>query len=114
MANEKLFIAEYAQVAVDSRDRTVLCGQEPPIAEQVVDYSAGVAASTAFNASTKFIRVHTNAICSVLIGTTPVAGITNKRMVAGQTEFMGVDASKNGGIAGGGGTPMKISAIINT
>ena len=115
MANEKIYITEYAQVAVDSRDRSVLCGQEPPLAEQVDDISGGVAASSAaFNTDTKFIRVHTNAICSTLIGTNPTATTASKRLVAGQTEFMGVDKSKNGGTAGLSGTAMKLSGIINT
>lgn len=114
MAGEKIFITEYAQVARDSQDRSVLCGQEPPIAEQVVDIASGVAQSAAFNAATKFIRVHTNSIASVLIGTNPTATTSSKRMVAGQTEYMGVDASKNGGTAGVGGTAMKLSGIINT
>lgn len=113
MAN-KLYITEYAQVAVDSVDRSVLCGQEPPLAEQVVDYTAGSTQSAAFNAKTKFIRIHTDSICSVLVGANPTATTNSGRMVAGQTEFKGVDPSKVNGVAGVGGTPMKIAGIINT
>lgn len=106
----KLYITEYAQVAVDSLNRSVLCGQEPPLAEQVVDYSAGAAASTAFNADTRFVRIHTDSICSVLFGTAPTATTSTGRMVAGQTEFRGVDPTKGSPAQGA----LKVSAITNT
>lgn len=77
---------------------------EPPLAEQVVDYSGGVAASSAVNAQTRIVRIHTDAICSVLFGTNPTATTAKGRMIAGQTEYRGVPV----------GASYKISAITNT
>lgn len=77
--------------------------EQPPIASQTV--AIGVETkSTAFNTATSFIRVHVDAICSILVGTAPTAATTDARMAADQTEYFGVQP--------GGG--MKISIISNT
>jgi hypothetical protein len=105
MAGEALYVEEYARQAKDNRGQTVAAGEQPPLAVQKVDFSAGAAASAAFNAKTVFVRIHTNAICSrVFSAAGTAAAVTDPRMVAGQTEFHGV-------IQGSG---MKVSAIINT
>jgi hypothetical protein len=108
----KLYIQEYAQVAVDSISRTVMCPQEAPLAEYIVDFSGGVAQSPQFQPNTKFIRVHPDSICVISVGTNPTAAVTGGgRMAASQTEYRGVDPSKN---LANPSTPMKISAITTT
>lgn len=90
-----LYVAEYNGTNEGSPNT-------PPIAEQVVTYTGTAAASTAFNARTTLIRVHTDAICSIAFGKAPVAVVTNARLVAGQTEYFAVGAGD------------KISAITNS
>ena len=67
-----LYIAEFADV----RSLPGGAGQiayQPPLAEQTVAIGGASAQSNAFNAGTRFIRVHTDAICSILIGANPTA-----------------------------------------
>jgi hypothetical protein len=59
-------------------------------------------ASAPFDPRTKFIRVHTDAICSIAIGVNPTAVATEMRMAANQTEYFGVGANS------------KIAVITNT
>jgi len=99
----KLYVTEYAGVAYITPGG-VPVPQNPPIASQVVDYTAGVAASTAFNPATKLIRIHADSICSVAFGTAPTATTGTARLIAGQTEYHGVPKGK----------AFKVSAITNT
>lgn len=64
--------------------------QEPEIASQTVAIGAGSVQSSAFNLATTFIRVHTDAICSVKVGSNPTATAASKRLAANQTEYFGV------------------------
>jgi len=52
-----------------------------------VAIGAGSVQSSAFNAKTRFVRLHADAICSIEFGTNPTAAATTARMAAGQTEF---------------------------
>lgn len=74
---------------------------EPEQASQKITYTTPVA-SAAFGKNTYLIRVHTDSICSVVVGTAPVATTTNKRLAANQTEYFAVVPNQ------------KISAITNT
>ena len=86
-----LYIAEYGKLALGLNGETVLAPIDPPIAEQKITIAGTSAASAAFNTQTRFIRMHTDAICHILIGKTPTAVATKARMVAGQTEVRGVN-----------------------
>jgi hypothetical protein len=102
-----LYITEYAQLMPAAAPGGV--GQvpmEPPIAEQTVSIAAGSAQSAAFNAKTRLVRLHTDAICSIEFGTNPTASATTARMAAGQTEYHGVPNNT--------GTPLKVAVITNT
>lgn len=74
----------------------------PPVTEQTVAISGASNPSAAFNAKTEMIRVHTDSVCSIVVGAAPVATTANMRMAAGQTEYFAV--------AGGN----KIAVIANT
>lgn len=104
MAGEKLFITEYAGPPQGPNGSIIMCGAEPPVATpQVIDFSGGATASAAFNAKTTFIRVHTNAICSLRFSTAGTAATTSyPRMAASSTEFYGVQPGD------------KVNVIINT
>lgn len=84
-----IFITEYAAMAPDAVNRTTPMPQEPPITTQTV--AIGVEAkSSAFNANTAFVRLHSDAICSVLVGDGVTATTSSPRMAQDQTEYFGV------------------------
>lgn len=85
-----LYVTEYDYIPLDMDGRPIAVGLEPAIAYQTVAIGGGSAQSSAFNTKTKFIRVHTDAICSIKVGTNPTAVTTESRMAANQTEFFGV------------------------
>lgn len=85
-----VYIAEYPQLGKDSRDIPLNCAPEPPLAEQTVAIGGASAQSAAFGANTRLIRIHTDAICSILIGENPTATATKQRLAAGQTEYKAV------------------------
>ena len=91
----KLYVAEYAQS--DWQTAT-----EPPLAEQTVTFAASVQCSNAFHASTRLVRIHTDAICSIAFGGDPTATTSSKRLAANQTEYFGVQGG------------YKVAAIANT
>ena len=83
-----LYISEYAVLA-SAQSGSAQVAAEPSLAVQKVDFSGGVAPSAAFNAQTKFIRLHTDATCSIRFGGS-AATTSYPRMSAGQTEYFGV------------------------
>jgi hypothetical protein len=103
-----LYITEYAELGIGPAGRVGQMPKETPIVEQTVAIGAGSVQSSAFNAKTRFIRVHTDAICSVLLGANPTASATTGRMAAGQTEYRDVSAGSKSG------TAFKIAVITNT
>lgn len=76
---------------------------QAPLAEQKLTIGTEVK-SSAFNARTKYVRLHTDAICSILFGTAPTASAANARMAANATEYFGVPM----------GAAYKVSVITNT
>jgi hypothetical protein len=97
-----LYISEYRAQPIDYNGSAVPVGQEPSIATQKISISGTSAQSAAFQSTTRFIRAHTDAICSVAFGLNPTATASDARMVAGQTEFWGVAAGQ------------KVAVITNT
>jgi len=68
----------------------------PPVAEQVVTISGSSAASSAFNAKTRFVLISSDVVCSIAWsatpGATPTATATNMRMPASTPLKFGVNA----------------------
>jgi len=85
MANN-LYISEYTQNQID----LPVVAAEPATANQKVDFTAGATQSSAFRNDTRLVRIHAEAICSILFGTNPTASAANARLVAGQTEYFKV------------------------
>lgn len=81
-----LYISEYTSTGWTSAGGLPV-GQEPSQAVQAV---AIPGTSAAFQAGTRFVRLHTDAICSIAFGATPSASTTTARMNANQTEYFGV------------------------
>jgi len=93
-----LYISEYPQNAVDVPTLV----SEPATVTQTVAIAAGSAQSAAFRTDTRMVRLHTDAICSILFGTNPTASATTPRLAANQTEYFKV-------------TPgFKVAVITNT
>lgn len=96
-----VYITEYAAQAADAANRLAPMPKEPAVTTQTV--AIGVEAkSSAFNTLTRMIRVHTDAVCSVLVGTSPTATTSSPRMAADTTEYFGVEPGQ------------QISVISNT
>lgn len=84
-----LYIQEYDRMPTDTRT-SIPTGSEPALASQTVAIGGGSVQSAAFNTNTRFVRLHTDAICSVEFGANPTATSSKARMAANQTEFFGV------------------------
>ena len=86
-----LYITEYATLGVQQVGGMVSqTPQEPPLAEQTVAIGASSMQSSAFNAQTTLVRIHTDAICSVEFGTNPTATSGKARMPTNSTEYKSV------------------------
>jgi hypothetical protein len=99
-----VYITEYARQGSDAMGHGLVVAEEPPVANQTVAIGATTAQSSAFNASTTFVRVHTDAICGIEFGTNPTATTTTRRMPAGGTEYFAVPMGKS----------YKLAVITNT
>ena len=77
---------------------------EPPLTEQVLDFTSGVARSNPFQPLTRMLRLNADATCSLIIGANPTATTANGRLAADRTEYRGVPE----------GSGFKVSVIGNT
>ena len=99
----KLYISEYATISALPNHS----GQmpfEPPLTEQVLDFTSGVATSNPFRPGTRMIRLNCDATCSLIVGANPTATTANGRLAADRTEYRGVPE----------GSGFKVSVIGNT
>lgn len=94
-----LFITEYAEIGIGLAGRVGQMPRAPFLAKQTVAIGAGSVQSNAFNAKTKVVRLHTDAICSVAIDLNPTATATDARMAANQTEYHDVSLLPAGKVA---------------
>lgn len=99
-----VYITEYARQARDASGFLMVVADEPPVANQTVAIGATSAQSNAFNDLTRFVRVSTDAVCSIAFGANPTATATTRRMPANTTEYFGVPQ----------GGAYKIAVITNT
>lgn len=83
------YITEFAELGSDQRQRLPI-GQMPPVAQQTVSTSGTSAPSSAFNASTNFIRVVVTTTCYAEVATSPTATSSKMRLIADQPEYFGV------------------------
>lgn len=99
-----VYITEYARQARDASGFQMVVADEPPAASQTVAIGGTSTQSAAFNSLTRFVRVSTDAICSIEFGTNPTATSSTRRMPANTTEYFGVPQ----------GASYKIAVITNT
>ena len=98
-----LYISEFSQI-YSAGGPSAPFARQPPIAEQTIAIGAGSVQSNAFNAATTFVRLSTDAICSIEFGTNPTATATKARMPAGSVEYFSVAVN----------TGQKVAVITNT
>jgi hypothetical protein len=98
----KLFIAEYANFAA-APNHLIQAPLEPPLVEQVIDFTSGPAVSNPFRPLTRMVRLNCDATCSLLIGADPTANADSGRMPADTVEFRGIPE----------GSAFKISVVSN-
>lgn len=99
----KLYLTEYADIGAAGLHSMLAApmGKEPGVDQTPI--VIGVEAKSAeFAETTRFIRVHADAICSIAVGSAPEATTDSKRMAANQTEYFGVKPGH------------KLSVIANT
>lgn len=99
----KLYITEYAAVGGGMDGQPSAIAYEPPVASQTVTFTT-TTQSSAFNAITRFVRIHTDAICSIEFGTNPTATTSTRRLAADATEYFAVPV----------GNSFKVAAVTNT
>lgn len=85
-----LYITEYSRQGRDASGFQMVVADEPPAANQTVAIGGTSAQSSAFNANTKFVRIHTDTTCSIEFGTNPTASATTRRLPANSTEYFSV------------------------
>ena len=85
-----LYISEYNDINVRQGVLTPVV-VEPALADQTKAIAGTSAQSNAFGANTRIVRLHTDAVCSVLFGANPTALTTSKRLAADQTEYFRVN-----------------------
>ena len=76
-------------------------GEAPALAEYRVANDGVSTQSPAFGAATRFIEVHSDSVCSILVDSNPTAVITKGRIAAGETRYYRVRAGD------------KIAAVLN-
>lgn len=87
-----LYIRQYTRLAHDENGQVILAGLEP--GQDLDPVSVGAATRVTLATGTKFVRLHTDAICSYACGVSTVTATTNNaRLAANQTEFFGISSA---------------------
>lgn len=88
-----LYIRQYTRLATDTNGQTVLAGLEPGL--DLAPVAIGAGTNVALASGTKFVRLHSDAVCSYVCGLDSSAAATtsNARLAANQTEFFGISSA---------------------
>lgn len=85
-----LYITEFSTIGTSINGQATQVAKLAPIAEQTVAIGGGSTQSAVLNVNTNLIRVHTDAICSIAVGTNPTATAVKMRMSADKEEYFAV------------------------
>ena len=96
-----LYITELSSLGIDASGQNILAPVMPPPAEQTVTIGGSSAASAAFGGTTRFVRIYTDAVCSIAFGTNPTATTANQRIAANEKRLYTVTPA------------MKVAVITN-
>lgn len=90
----KLYITAFAGLettpGVGQAGESAQIGRLPSLGTIIVTHTGTSVQSDPMPAGTKFVRVHTDAICHVTAGSAPTASAANMRMAADSTEYFGI------------------------
>jgi hypothetical protein len=84
-----LYVTEFATIP-NIRGNVGQLAPRPALTTQTVAIGGTSTQSSAFGTTTRYIRVHTDAICSTAVGANPTATTSSERMAADQTEYWAV------------------------
>jgi len=82
-----LTITEFVRQASDPMGGVFPAGEEPAIATQVVDFTAGEVKSATFNAKTSFIAIVADTAGNFLIGASPTAVADTSPIIPANVEL---------------------------
>jgi len=103
-----LCITEFAEMEIGPAGRVGQMPMAPELATQGIANAGATTQSAAFNAKTRFVRLHTDSVCCIEFGTNPTAvaigASMTTRLAAGQTEYYGVPQ----------GQGFKVAVILST
>ena len=85
----KLYVTEFLD-APRILGQVIQCGAQPGVDQVPVVIGAGSLQSAAFAATTRFVRIHADSICSVAFGINPTATANSARMAANESDYFGV------------------------
>ena len=84
-----MFIEEFSAAGIAGPGMLPV-GVQPSATTQTVSIGGTSAQSSAFGATTRFVRLSTDAVCSYSFGTNPTATTSKPRMGSGQVEYFAV------------------------
>ena len=86
------YVAEFSVLPRELRNQLMMLPHHPAIAQQEVDYTAGVTSSAAFSAGVRYIRITSDTTARYLIGAAGVdAEASNSNyLLAGTVEYVAV------------------------
>jgi hypothetical protein len=88
-----VYVSEYTELPTAQFAGYRPMAPEPAVAEQNLAITGRSVASNPFTGSTNFVRIHTDAICSIAFSgasTTATATVLVKRLAQNQTEYFSV------------------------
>ncbi len=85
----KVYITEHTKPSV-FQGGLLPVAKMAPLTTQTVAIGGASTQSSAFNAKTFMVAVHTDAICSIEFGSNPTATSNSRRMAANTTEYFEV------------------------
>lgn len=95
-----LYVVEYAKLAKEDYGDAIQAGEEPALAEYTIPIGSSSSAPIAFQKDTRFVMLHTDAICHIGIGGDQVVAKDSKRRLpADGTVFYGIRNGTNLSIA---------------
>lgn len=91
----KLWITEYAAAGSDAMGTPLAIARHPPVAVQTpVDFTGTSTQSAAFAATTRFVRLRSDATCHFVVGVNPTATTNSTPIDANSAEYFEVPAGQ--------------------
>lgn len=88
----RLYVTEFGAFTVDAGGLVQIAKTNVVIDQTPIAIGAGSLQSSAFSAGSRYVRVHSDAICSIAFGSNPVATVNNMRLATNQTEYFAINA----------------------